>query len=500
MNQTITNNAAVKKTGSLTKLAWIGVVAILLIAAGAFAYYQLAILPAQTAAASETQISTAVVRKGDLTLYASGTGTLVAHSEADFGFNASGQVVQLHVQVGDVVEAGQALAELESSSATLAYEQAKRAVDELTSPVAIATAQETVATADDELASERASLAYLISPAALNAEERLAEAQSALDAARGEQSANPSAANEQKVKDAEAAVALAQSSLEVAQRDYPAYVKATFTETETDPRTGEEKVIYYVDANGNRYTNVFTPTETDIASARAAYDLAKATLQESQIYLAAITGGEIPAGATGSALAAFENAQTALDSAQETLDNTKLAAPIAGTIMALNFQVGDYVNSGSSAATISDLTQPSLEMYFDESDWNSIKVGNEADVIFDILSVRTFHGKITQVDPGLTTQGNSSAVRAIIQLDAVDETFNLPLGTSASADVIGGSVSDAVLVPLEALHQSDGQYFVYVMENGQQVKRVVEIGLVDTLYAEVLSGLAGGETVVTEAE
>lgn len=500
MNQTITNSATVKKSGSRAKLAWIGVIAVLLVAAGAFAYYQLAVLPAQTAAASESQISTAVVRQGDLTLYASGTGTLVAHAEADFGFSASGQVVSLNVKVGDVVEAGQSLAELDSSSATLSYEQANRAVDELTSPVAVATAQEAVATADDDLASARASLAYLISPAALNAEEKLSATQQALDSARVEQSANPSAANEQKVKDAEAAVALAQSSLEVAQRDYPAYVKATFTETDTNPRTGEEKVIYYVDAEGNRYTNVFTPTETDIASARAAYDLAKATLQEAQIYLTAITGGEIPAGATGSLLASFEDAQTNLLSAQEDLDNTKLAAPIAGTIMSLNFQVGDYVNSGASAATISDLTQPTLEVYFDESDWNNIKVGNEADVIFDILSSRTFHGKITQVDPGLTTQGNSSAVRAIIQLDAVDETFNLPLGTSASVDVIGGQARGAVLVPLEALRQSDGQYFVYVLENGEQVKRVIEIGLQDTLYAEVLSGLEAGETVVTEAE
>jgi len=499
MNQTITNPAAANKLGSRAKLAWIGVIAVLLVAAGAFAYYQFIVQPAQVAA-SETQVSTAVIRSGDITLYASGTGSLIAHSEASFGFNTSGQVVSLNVKVGDVVEAGQVLAELESSSATLSYEQAQRAVDELTSPVAVATAQETAATADDDLTSARAALAYLISPAVLNAEEKLAETQSALVAAQGEQSANPSAANEQKVKDAEAAVALAQSRLEVAQRDYPAYVKATFTETETNPRTGEEKVIYYTDAEGNRYTNVFTPTETDVASARAAYDLAKATLEESQIYLAAITGGEIPAGATGSALAAFEDAQEALTNAQEELDNAKLTAPIAGTIMSLDFQVGDYVNSGSSAATISDLTQPSLEVYFDESDWNNIKVGNEADVTFDILSGRTFHGKVTQVDPGLTTQGNSSAVRAVIQLDAVDDSFNLPLGTSATADVIGGSASDAVLVPLEALRLSDGEYFVYVLENGEQVKRVVEIGLQDTLYAEVLSGLSAGETVVTEAE
>jgi HlyD family secretion protein len=486
-----------KKNSPRKKRMLIVLIALLLIGAGGLAYYQLAYLPAQQSAAAAPQTQTATIRRGDLTLYASGTGTLVAHSEAAFGFNTSGQVTKVNVKVGDVVEADQVLAELESSSATLAYEQAKRAIDELTSPIAVATAQEVVATANDTLATTRASLEYLISPAVLKWEEKLANAQKALDAAKAAASASPSAENDQKVKDAEAAAALAQASLEVAQRDYPAYVKATFTESVTDPRTGEVKIVYYKDENGNRYTNIYTPSETDIASARAAYDLAKATLEEAQIYLTAISSGEIPDRATGSALANFETASENLVSAQDELDNTKLTAPILGTIMSLDFQVGDYVSNGASAATISDLTQPTLDVYFDESDWNSIKVGNKAEATFDILSSRTFSGQVTQVNPGLTTQGNTSAVRATIQLDAVDETFNLPLGTSVSVDVIGGQATNAILVPIEALHQSDGKYFVYVLVNGQSVERAVEIGLQDTLYAEVLSGLEADEVVVT---
>ena len=150
--------------------------------------------------------------------------------------------------------------------------------------------------------------------------------------------------------------------------------------------------------------------------------------------------------------------------------------------------------------TIANRDQAALEIFLDESDWLNVNVGNDVEVTFDILSSRTFKGKVIQVDPGLYSSNGTSSVRAIVSLDAVDDSFNLPLGTSASVDVTGGQARNAVLVPLEALSKDGDQYIVYVLENGIPTKRVVEIGIQDTLYAEVLSGLEAGETVVTEGQ
>jgi RND family efflux transporter MFP subunit len=165
--------------------------------------------------------------------------------------------------------------------------------------------------------------------------------------------------------------------------------------------------------------------------------------------------------------------------------------------MTLTLNTGDYVSSGTAIATISDLAQPSLEVFLDETDWNNVRVGNEAEASFDILANRTFAGKVAQVDPGLYSLNGTSVVRAIVTLDSVDASFNLPLGTSGSVDVIGGRATNVVLVPIEALNQNGSQYFVYVMENGVPTKRVVEIGIQDTLYAEVTSGLKSGDVVAT---
>ena len=476
---------------------------LLAIIGGGLYYYKTVYLPAQTTT-DEPAMQTAVVRQGDLVIYASGTGTLMAESEAAFGFKASGQVTRINVRVGEDVKAGQALAELENASALMAYQHAQGAVGELTSPSAVATARESVANAKDEVVTTREELQYLISPAVQVWEERLAEAESALTEAQAEATAHPSTEASQKVQELQDTVSLAKAHLEEANKNYSTYLKENFSEKETNPRTGEERIIYYVDEEtGKRYTNIYAPSETEIEVAHAAYDLAKATLTEAEIYLAAINGEEIPENAASSSLIALENTQAELSNAQDELENIQLIAPIDGTVMSLDFNVGDYVSSNSTTVTIANLNQPSIEVFLDESDWVNIALDYEVEVTFDILPERTFSGKVIQVDPGLYTENNSSVVRAIVRLDPVDESFHLPLGTSASVDVIGGRAENAVLIPVEALHQAGDQYTVFVVENGELKLRVVEVGIQDLLYAEILSGLEPGEVVstgITETE
>ena len=79
-------------------------------------------------------------------------------------------------------------------------------------------------------------------------------------------------------------------------------------------------------------------------------------------------------------------------------------------------------------------------------------------------------------------------------------TRHRPSAGDVDAQVVERAAVAAVLVPLEALSKDGDQYIVYVMENGVPTQRVVEIGIQDTLYAEVLSGLEAGETVVTEGQ
>lgn len=472
-----------------TRVISILVAIFILAGTGGYAYYTQIYLPSQTTTETAT-LQTATVRQGDLVIYASGTGTLVASDEVNLAFKTGGEVTEINVKVGDKVKAGDVLAKVDDTDAQIAYTQAKRSLAELTSISAIATAQTTIATAMENLQDAISHLQYIISPAVYNAELLVAEKEQAVKDAQAAVDANPSS------KEAQVALETAQDELKKAndqlaraQYNYEnSYVPATFTVTECTGFGPGRKCK----------DNTYSPTDADILDARAGVASAKAALTEAQYLYDLLTGGEIPENATGSALTEIENAKLALASAQEALEGTTIIAPISGTVMSIDTRVGDTVGSGTTVITVADLDQPYLEIYLDESDWTNIQVGYEVEITFDILPERTFSGAVTSVDPGLYTSGNTSVVRALVKINNINDSFNLPLGTSASVDVIGGRAENAVLVPIEALHETNsGEYAVFVVENGKPRLRVIEVGIQDLLYAEVKSGLNPGDVVTT---
>lgn len=488
MDTTETNGKS--KKFSLTKsrrIILIAVAALVLLGGGGFAYYKLAYLPAHTV--QKATLQTAVVKSGDLTITASGTGTLASASTASFGFKTSGQVTGISVTVGSQVKKNDLLATLDDTSAQLALTQAKRTLANLTSASAIATAQQAVADAESEVLTTQATLAYLISPSVFNGEQKVTEFTSAVEAAQKAYDADPTDANKKALDTAKNKLSYYQSYLTGAKLNYTnVYLKANFTVVEEDRQT-RTKTKY-----------VAAPTQAEIDSARAAYAAAKAAVIEAQQYLTAIKGGEIPDDATGTDITTYENAKLAVKQAEEDLANTKLYAPIDGTVMSIDIHVGDTVSSSSTAViVISDLNQPTFDAYFDSTDWDKVKTGYEAQITFDNLPDKIFKGEVVSVDPGLTTSGNSTMVTATVKLD--DSTFSsdmAPQGSTAAIDVVAASAKGAALVPVEALHQIDGtEYGVFVEENGKLTVKIVEIGIKDTFYAEVKSGLKVGDVVST---
>lgn len=478
----------------------IGVIVLAALAGAGYFGYKRFTAPATTTT-TET-VYTAKATTGDMAVLANGTGTIMPAGESSFGFSANGQVSQINVKVGEQVKAGDVLAQLDDTDVKIALAQAQDAMDKLTSAAAIATAKADLATAETTLASAKSALEYLISPDVLYWEEQVAQRQQTLTDAQTAAQTDSSATAKQKVTDAESSLKNAQDSLIYFQTVYRKdYIPATFTQyhtftfrgrTITEPVTTEDK-------HGKKHNVIIPPTDAEIGMARADYESAKATIAEAQTYLDVLNGADIPEGATGANLVTYLKTKDALEIAQYNLNATKLIAPINGTITALDLSVGDSAGS-SSAITISNLEQPySLDAYLDAKDWGEVKVGYEVEVTFDIIPDQTFAGVVTTVYPTLDT--TSSQGKTLIHITAVlnnNISYELPAGSAASVDVVGGRAKNAVLIPVEALHQyEDGKYSLFVMENGKLRLRVVNVGLQDLTQAEIISGLKAGEVVTT---
>ncbi len=239
------------------------------------------------------------------------------------------------------------------------------------------------------------------------------------------------------------------------------------------------------------------PSDAEIAAARATYQLAIESQKEAQAYLDLLNGKALPQDVPGSSLTSLVAAQTALQTAQDNLSATQLISPITGTVTDLTANVGDNVGA-TAIITVADISQPyTIDSYFDSEDWLNVQVGYPANITFDALPDQSFTGKVTVVYPTLDTSSNSPLVHVTVKLTEVVSS-DLPVGATAAVDVISGQANDAVLIPVEALHQaSPGKYGVFVRTNGQLRLRMIDVGLQDPSYAEVTSGLQVGDVVTT---
>ncbi len=466
------------------KLLW-GIAALLVLAiAGGVTYYQLVYLPSQAATTAAPVMQTAVVRRGNITLSASGTGTLVAANQVQLGFGASGKLIKLNVKVGDQVQAGQLLAEIDNASQQSQLLQAKRALANLTSGSAVATAQQAVATAESTVYTTKNQLIYLISPRVYYDEQQIAAAQAALDQAKAVGGSTPTSDQQKAIDAATSKLKSAQAALSGDMIWYNQnYIKNTFT-------------VIQMNSTTHKATKVIqAPTDADIAAARAAFAGAQASVQEAQWYLTALTGGTVPDTATGTNLSTFEQAKLTLQTAQDTLGGTQLLAPFAGIVTTVSAQLGDSVGS-TAIITVVDMSKLYVQTYIDEADYAMFVIGNSANITFDALPNLTLNGKVVSVDPALYTSSGTSAVSGMVQLDPT--STKLLLGMSAAVQVVAGDAQNAVLAPVAALHETTpGQYSVFVVQNGKLVLTTVTIGLQDLVNVEIKSGLQPGDVVST---
>ncbi len=512
------------------RTTWMILLAILATAgAGSYWYFT---SQAQAAEVAEPEVQTTTVRRGGITVAATGAGSVIPAEEISLSFGTAGVLSEILVAVGDRVSAGDVLAWVDDAdaqealtSARLQLEQTRMQTDGTATSVGLSYDDISVAQAQLNLDSARSALDDLLNWTAdpdeiARLEASLAAAQASYDASRGQNAADGNSIAvsaigvEQAERDltdaqaaydtaydparawelgdarrgpqleaererADAALLRAQESLRVAQLNYGSTVARTSNSSMLSAQ------VSLLSAQQSLTDSQAGPGNDELAAAERAVRQAELTLQQAQLN-------------RESHVLSLEAAQISVAQAEEAVAGTVLTAPIAGTVMAINGGVGESAPSGF--IVLADLAQPMLEIFLDEADLNMIGHNYRVDVNFDALPEQTFSGHVVQIDPELTVSGGVSVVRALVQLD--DSSFakpqSLPVGMNATVDVISGQTTNALLVPVEALREiSAGSYAVFIVVDGELELRPVNVGLMDFTFAEILSGLEQGDLVTT---
>ena len=398
------------------------------------------------------------------------SGIIVTDQQAHMAFSLAGNVKLVNIVPGERVQVGQILVQLDDTTQQVELDQANLALRELTSPEAIANAKLAITTAQTNGTNAQIVLnnqQYWHNTALIQnyyanyviAKANLDKAQTAYDNAHVGQYINN--ANE----------AAAYNSLYTAQQAY---------------NTAQYYYSLYSQA----------PTQTQQDQAQANLDLANATLKNAQTYLAALTGGTVPADATGTDLLKLEQAQLTVQTAQKNLEAAKLIAPFNGTITQANAVPKALVTAGTQAFRVDDLSNLVIDVQVVEVDINHVQIGQPATVTFDAIPNKSYTGKVLSTD--LSGTSAQSSVNFNVKVQITNADAQVKPGMSANVTIITNKVDNALLVPSTSIFtDANGGQYVNLVQNGGTSKVPVTVGAISDSTTQITSStLKAGDTIV----
>jgi HlyD family secretion protein len=226
-------------------------------------------------------------------------------------------------------------------------------------------------------------------------------------------------------------------------------------------------------------------SKQDLDSAESRYQLAEDTYNSAK--LAAQNG-------TTNARAQLEKARLAYEIAKTQLDYMVMRAPISGIIATKDLKIGQYVGASVTVATLADLSALTVETNVPEAQINRIKLGDQVEVSVKSISEQPFTGKIYAIAPAV----DSTTLNYPVKIQVVNPQNQLKSGMFATVKLTLDQAERVLAVPLAALGEEAGRKYVFTVNRGVAVKRMIKTGLSDDQMVQVIEGLSENEAVAVK--
>ncbi len=252
-------------------------------------------------------------------------------------------------------------------------------------------------------------------------------------------------------------------------------------------------------------------SDSDLETAKSAYLSAKASYQGAQ--------------------AQIQQMQASLKVQKDQLSKCTIYAPMDGVVSQLNVQLGDRVlgsfySQGTNMMTVSDLKSMLAVVDVDENDVVLVSKGDTAIVNIDAFGNKQFKGIVYQIGNTAVTTGTGTQEQVVnfeVKLKFVEFNPGFRPGMSCNANIETKTLHNVISVPIQSvtarsnnmlMSENAGESnssstkkkdnsnnkvkeIVFIVKNGKAVSVPVTTGISDDNYIQVVSGLKGGEEVVS---
>lgn len=189
--------------------------------------------------------------------------------------------------------------------------------------------------------------------------------------------------------------------------------------------------------------------------------------------------------------------QASLKTAQTNLGYTKIIAPVDGTVISREIDLGQPVAASFQAPELftiaQDLTKMQIEVSVSEADIGKVKEGQNVTYTLDGYPDSNFEGKVTQVRLSPTTVSNVVTYTVIVDVD--NEDLKIKPGMTANVSIITAKSENVICVPNVALKftpSTDGKKYenqgIWVLNKNRPKRIDIKAGASDDTVTEILSG------------
>ena len=187
-----------------------------------------------------------------------------------------------------------------------------------------------------------------------------------------------------------------------------------------------------------------------------------------------------------------------LDAVLEHVDSRgNVIAPVSGTVISLSASEGGFISASAPVAVIDGVDRMEVVVSVSEALVPKLARGDEADVSISSLGANVV-GTIKSIDLAANMQTKLYNVTNSIQEDVA----GLLAGMFADVSFRTDTSADTIVIPTEAILTSNGQQYVFVVDNiagssGTARYAAIGTGLTGNGVTEVTSGLGAGDMLVT---
>lgn len=189
----------------------------------------------------------------------------------------------------------------------------------------------------------------------------------------------------------------------------------------------------------------------------------------------------------------LRTAEVELEQKRFEYSRTRLTAPFAGRVADRFVKLGETVTVGKECFRVVDFNPLRARLYFPERELARVRAGQEAVLRVDTHPGKEFNAKVELVNP-VVDQANGTFR---VLLEVPNGKGDLRPGTFARVQLKTGDFDDALLMPKRGIVQEDGEDFVFKAQGDSVVRVAVAVGAVEGETAQILEGLAAGDSVVT---